>query len=165
MSATPSLALIADEILRQAMREHPLKYIPTIRWKNLRVSAGMAYYKTGTIGLSAIILDTPEKLRQTLLHEYAHLLAVERHGRKAANHGVYWKKAMIDLGLEPRVRHTYDCARNTARQKVTYRCQKCGAHIERSRRLPRNRRYIHVSCGGGLKLFSVQAAIADAKSA
>jgi SprT protein len=161
----PLLAQLADEILREAMARYPLKYIPELRWKRLRVSAGMAYYRTGTIGLSSLILDTPEKLRLTLLHEYAHLLAFERHGRKAANHGIHWKQAMLDLGLEPKVRHTYECARNTARQKVTYRCQKCGANIERSRRLPRGRRYVHARCGGGLKLFSVQSATVEAQSA
>jgi predicted SprT family Zn-dependent metalloprotease len=161
----PLLAQLADEILREAVTRFPLKYVPQIKWKKLRVSAGMAYYGTGTIGLSSLILDTPEKLRLTLLHEYAHLLAVDRHGRKAANHGFYWKQAMVDLGLEPKVRHTYECARNTARQKVTYRCQKCGAHIERNRRLPRNRRYVHARCGGGLRLFSVQSATAEAQSA
>src|SRR5438105_1140594 len=140
------LRALADEILREAMERFPLSYVPVIRWKNLRVSAGMAYYRVGTIGLSALILDTPEKLRLTLLHEYAHLLAYDRHGKKAANHGIYWKRAMLDLGLEPKVRHNYECARNSARQTVTYRCQKCGASIERSRRLPRNRRYIHVRC-------------------
>lgn len=161
----PVLAQIAQEILRDAMARFPLSYVPVIRWKGLRVSAGMAYYRTGTIGLSSIILDTPEKLRSTLLHEYAHLLAVERHGRKAANHGVYWKQAMIDLGLEPKVRHNYECARNAPRQVVVYRCQRCGANIERKRRLPRSRRYVHASCGGGLRLFSVQSATVQTKSA
>jgi len=147
------------------MDRFPLSYKPVIEWKNLRVSAGMAYHRNGRIGLSAIILDTPEKLRQTLLHEYAHLLAVDRHGQNAANHGVYWKQAMIDLGLEPKVRHSYECARNAKRLTVTYRCQRCGAKIERSRRLPRHRKYVHAKCGGGLRLFSVQAATVRTDSA
>lgn len=152
-----ALAEQAQEILRETVARFPLSYMPEIRWKKLRVSAGIAYYRTGVIGLSTVILDTPEKLRLTLLHEYAHLLAFERHGRKAANHGIYWKQAMLDLGLEPRVRHTYECARNKPRQTVRYRCQRCGAQIERSRKLPRNRRYVHANCGGGLRLFSVEA--------
>jgi len=152
------LVHLADEILCEAMARFPLSYVPVLKWKRLRVSAGMAYYRTGTIGLSSLILDDPEKLRLTLLHEYAHLLAVDRHGQKAANHGVYWKRAMTDLGLEPKVRHNYDCARNTKRQKVTYRCNRCGAQIERSRKLPRHRKYVHAHCGGGLRLFSIQHA-------
>jgi predicted SprT family Zn-dependent metalloprotease len=154
----PALAAVAEEVLNEAMARHPLRYVPQIKWKKLRVSAGLAYYRSGSIGLSTLILDTPEKLRQTLLHEYAHLLAVERHGRKAANHGVHWKQAMLDLGIEPKVRHRYECVRNTPRQKVTYRCQRCGTNIERSRKLPRGRKYVHASCGGGLKLVSIEAA-------
>ncbi len=161
----PLLAHLADEILREAMARFPLKYVPELKWKRLRVSAGIAYYRTGTIGLSSIILDTPEKLRTTLLHEYAHLLAVERHGRKAANHGIFWKQAMLDLGLEPRVRHSYEVARNTAKQTVIYRCQRCGNHIHRSRKLPRNRRYVHARCGGSLRLFSIAPATPCAESA
>ncbi|HVT10818.1 MAG TPA: SprT-like domain-containing protein [Fimbriimonadaceae bacterium] len=159
------LSDLAEEILREAMARFPLSYTPVVKWKRLRVSAGMAYYRIGTIGLSSLILDTPEKLRQTLLHEYAHLLAVDRHGRKAANHGVYWKQAMVDLGVEPKVRHNYECVRNTARQTVTYRCQKCGAHIQRSRKLPRNRRYVHARCGGGLRMLSVKSATAEVQGA
>lgn len=149
---------MAEGLLAEAMARFPLSYTPVLKWKKLRVSAGMAYYRTGTIGLSSLILDTPEKVRLTLLHEYAHLLAVDRHGRKAANHGPLWKQAMLDLGLEPKVRHNYECVRNTRRQRVTYRCQRCGAMIERSRRLPRNRRYMHAQCGGGLRLAAVAAA-------
>ena len=161
----PLLIQLANTILEEAVARYPLTYIPQIRWKNLRVSAGMAYYRSGTIGLSAMILDTPEKLRLTLLHEYAHLLAYDRHGRKAANHGIYWKQAMLDLGLEPKVRHSYECARNQVRQIVSYRCQKCGCIIDRKRKLPRNRKYVHAQCGGGLKLFSVRLATDHAQSA
>lgn len=153
-----NLARYADEILQEAVRRYPMGYIPTIRWKRLRVSAGLAYYRRGEIGLSSLILDTPEKVRDTLLHEYAHLLAYYRHGQKAANHGVYWKQAMEDLGQEPKVRHTYACERNAARQRVIYRCQTCGAMIERTRRLPRRRKYVHSSCGGDIRLVAIESA-------
>src|ERR1700755_1218893 len=84
------LAQLANDILHEAVQRFPMSYVPVIKWKKLRVSAGIGHYASGTSGLSSLILDTPEKLRLTLLHEYAHLLAVERHGRKAANHGAYW---------------------------------------------------------------------------
>lgn len=133
-----------------------MSYVPTIVWKGYRVTAGMAYYRTGIIGLSKRVLTTPEAVRETLLHEYAHLLAVHRHGRAAANHGPAWQQAMRDLGLEPKVRHTYEVERNSARQKVTYVCTRCGKPIVRTRRLPGKRRYVHVDCGGGLRLHSVE---------
>ncbi len=122
----------------------------------MRVSAGMAYYRTGVIGLSSKILDTEEKVRSTLVHEYAHLLAVDRHGRKAASHGPIWRQTMIELGAEPTVRHRYEVERNQPRQKVEYRCVKCGKLIERSRRLPKRRRYVHATCGGNLRLHAVE---------
>lgn len=132
-----------------------MNYVPSLQWKAYRVTAGMAYYRKGIIGLSPLVLKDEAAVLETLGHEYAHLLAVARHGTKAANHGPHWQRAMRDLGLEPKVRHTYQVERNAPRQKVTYRCLKCGASIDRARRLPSRRRYLHVPCGGDLRLESV----------
>lgn len=140
------------------MARFPLSARPEIVWKKLRVAAGQAFYRVGKIGLSSILLDTPDRLRITLLHEYAHLLAYQRHGKAAANHGPGWRQAMRDLGLEPVVRHHYACERNTARQSVVYRCRRCGVEFARSRRLPRNRKYVHANCGGALTLVSIEPA-------
>jgi len=145
----------AETLLDELYAKHPMSYRPRIIWKAMRVSAGMAYYRLGAIGLSSRVLDTEEKMRSTLIHEYAHLLAVHRHGRKAANHGPHWQITMRELGAEPVVRHRYDVERNKPRQKVEYRCQRCGKLIERSRRLPRRRKYVHALCGGSLKLHAV----------
>lgn len=153
---TPDLCNLAEAILDDVFARFPLEKRPAIQWKNLRVSAGIAYYKTCIIGLSKPILTDEKRLRTTLLHEYAHLLAYQRHGRKAANHGIYWQQAMADLGLPPIVRHLYECERNTARQEVEYRCKRCGAAILRTRRLPSRRRYVHASCGGALQLAAVR---------
>jgi len=140
------------------MRSHPLKARPAIVWKkSLRVTAGMAYFKVNTIGLSDILLTDEDRLSATLVHEYAHLLAFDRHGRKGAGHGEPWRQAMRDLGAEPQRTHCYEVQRNARRQQVTYVCQRCGAQIMRSRRLPRFRRYVHVDCGGGLRLASVKS--------
>lgn len=149
---------MAERLLDEAMGRFPLSTRPKIVWKKLRVTAGQAFYRTGTIGLSSILLDAPDKLRTTLLHEYAHLLAYQRKGKAAANHGEAWRQAMRDLGLEPNVRHQYQCERNTPRQAVVYRCRRCGQEFARSRRLPRNRKYVHAGCGGPLTLVGVRPA-------
>jgi predicted SprT family Zn-dependent metalloprotease len=154
----------AASLLADLCARFPMGYVPALRWKNLRVTAGTAYYKTGEIVLSRTLLCTTERLDNTLKHEYAHLLAVKRHGRKAAGHGVHWKQAMADLGLQPVVRHTYEVQRNQPRQKVEYRCDRCGHTFTRSRRLPRRRKYFHVHCGGPIKLMQVQRAMPDATS-
>jgi len=140
-------------------------YVPQILWKGYRVTAGIAYYRIGTIGLSTRVLRTPEAVRETLGHEYAHLLAVFRHGPKAAGHGEPWRRAMRDVGLEPTVRHRYEVERNVPRQRVTYVCSRCGHPIVRTRRLPKRRRYMHAGCGGAIRLHSVERVTAEASIA
>ena len=61
------------------------------------------------------------------------------------------EQAMVDLGLEPKVCHTYPVQRNSKRQEVGYLCQRCGTTLVRSRRLPLKRRYMHAGCGGTVK--------------
>lgn len=156
MSTTPDLAAQAEAILTDLMARFPLRNRPEIAWKGLRVSAGMAYFRINRIGLSRYLLTDEDRLRSTLVHEYAHLLAYERHGQKAVGHGPPWKQAMLDLGAKPERTHCYQVERNTARQVVVYQCRKCGANIQRSRRLPKRRHYVHAHCGGGLKLVLVE---------
>jgi len=128
---------------------------PALKWKTYRVTAGMAYYREGLIGLSKIVLREPDAVRETLGHEYAHLLAFDRHGSRGAGHGSAWRIAMQDLGLEPKVRHNYDVERNSRRQQVDYLCIKCGVTIARKRRLPVKRKYVHARCGGDLRLLRI----------
>jgi len=154
-----TLIAAADAALAEATQKFPLKEPPKVIWKGYRVTAGMAYYKIGTIGLSFRVLTTPEAVRETLLHEYAHLLAFQRHGQKAANHGPFWQKAMLDLGQKPVVRHKYEVERNVSRQKITYECVKCKKTFLRNRRLPMKRKYVHVNCGGELKLKKIEIAV------
>lgn len=131
-------------------------YVPLLQWKGMRVSAGMAYYKTGRIALSSRVLFDEESVRDTLIHEYAHLLAVHRYGRKGAGHGPAWREAMREMGLEPKVRHNYRVERNSRRQEVTYKCAACGKLYVRGKRFPRRARYYHVHCGGEFKLVQIQ---------
>jgi predicted SprT family Zn-dependent metalloprotease len=149
------LGEIANRHLDDLCARFPLGYRPVLVWKALRVSAGIAYYRAGRIALSSVVLKDEASTLETLTHEYAHLLAVHRHGQKGAGHGAAWKRAMHDMGAEPKVRHRYEVQRNTPRQKVLYRCKKCQRLIERSRRLPRKKIYVHSGCGGSIKLEAV----------
>ncbi|MCW5943687.1 MAG: SprT-like domain-containing protein [Fimbriimonadaceae bacterium] len=146
----------ADAILADLCARHPLGRPPRLLWKPYRVSAGKAYLRDGTIGLSRLLLTGVERLRDTLVHEYAHLLAVDRQGLAGAGHGPAWRKAMKDLGAPPEVYHHYAVRRNVRRQKAIYACSKCGARFETHRRFPRGRRYAHRDCGGILRLLRVE---------
>lgn len=152
---------LAQGELDRLCAEFPMGYRPALEWRSFRTTAGMAYYRRRAIGLGASVLTTPERLKDTLIHEYAHLLAFARYGNAGRGHGAGWQQAMTDLGAAPRVRHTYEVARNASRQRVFYRCVRCGASIERRRRLPRGRKYVHAQCGGGLKLDRVESAEMD----
>lgn len=156
MRPPPELSLLAERELDRLVAAFPLGYRPRLEWRAFRTTAGMAYFRRGAIGLGAAVLTTPERLVATLVHEYAHLLAFARYGARGTGHGPAWGRAMADLGAEPTVRHAYEVARNAPRQRVTYRCLRCGTTIERRRRLPRNRVFVHARCGGGLRLEGVQ---------
>jgi SprT protein len=156
------LRSLAESLLADLLIKHPLKRGARIEWRPYRVTAGMAYYKLNLIGLSHVVLTTAEAVEDTLMHEYAHLLAFERGGRRGAGHGAYWQRAMTELGQVPKVRHSYEVTRNTKRQEVGYQCIRCGKTILRSRRLPRRGRYVHVDCGGDLRLAFVRARSQDA---
>lgn len=139
----------AAEAFRWASDRFPLTKLPRLEWRRYPVTAGTANYREWSISLSLIVLQDPQQVKTTLLHEYAHLLAVDRAGLKAANHGPEWRTAMQDLGLEPIVRHQYEVHRS--RKLAVYRCRKCAAVFERRRRLPRGRLWIHRGCGGELE--------------
>jgi SprT protein len=117
----------------------------------------MAYYGTFTIGLSRHVLTDEERVRETLVHEYAHLLAYAREGKTGAGHGAAWRRAMADLGAPANVRHRYEVRRNARRQRVAYRCRKCGKDFTRARRLPSTRTYVHAACGGALQMLGIEA--------
>lgn len=154
------LAAFAFGLLEGLFKSHPLGYIPELRWKLLRVTAGQANHRGRWIGLSTILLVDRDRLADTLRHEYAHLLAVSRHGPKSAGHGSAWKQAMRDLGLKPDVHHSFEVRRNHSMQQVAYECARCGTVIVRKKRLPSRRKYIHTGCGG-LVRFSGARRVTD----
>lgn len=145
-----ALGGFAAALLSDLCARHPLGRTPELVWRKMRVSAGLARYETWQIVLSTLILTDEARVRDTLVHEFAHLLAYARHGRKGAGHGRAWREAMLDLGAKPEVRHRYEVCRNVRRQQVGYVCKRCGSTIVRSRRLPKKRRYLHAACGGAV---------------
>lgn len=156
-SASPEIITLAEQLLGEICRQHPIGYTPHLEWRRMPVTAGLAIYGKRTIALSCILMTDAERVRVTLLHEYAHLLAFHRAGRKGAGHGPAWRQAMLDLGLDPKVHHSYEVRRNKKRQEVVYKCKKCGTEIVRRRRLNARRRYYHVECGGQIVFQVIQS--------
>lgn len=152
MSSLP-LEHLAEELLTVLTSRFPVGYRPVLIWKNLRVSAGIAYFEKGAIALSRRLLLDEERLESTLVHEYAHLLAYHRHGRQGKGHGAPWKKAMQDLGAAPQVYHSYEVQRNRAKTLYTYRCKRCQVQFVRSRPVKALFRFRHRACGGSLEFL------------
>jgi len=138
----------AVDALRAALARMPVNRTPKIVWTNYPASAGKAYYRENEIRLSRVVLTTHDRVYDTVLHEYAHLLVYQQFGKSARPHGGEWKAVMRQLGLEPRVTHDYPVERRTLSRKHAYRCTDCGFVLERVRPFKRNRIYSHVGCGG-----------------
>lgn len=139
---------LVRELLAQWAASHPLRRPPKVEWsRRLRASAGRAYPVQARIVLSVGLLDSPDKVEQTLAHEYAHLMAFEASGGRCRPHGREWKAAMASLGYPARRTHDY-APQRVVPPRWAYRCLGCGAQILRARRLPKGRRYRHAACGG-----------------
>lgn len=141
------LFLFAQEALQEGMQLAQIRIEVKIEWRNYPVTAGMAYYPN-TIKLSKKILKTKKQVRETVLHEYAHLVVYDRWGDQAMPHGEEWREVMILFGLNPQVTHDYECQRRTVKKPYSCKCQRCGYEIKRAKPLMRNRIYTHVGCGG-----------------
>ncbi|XP_030752464.1 uncharacterized protein LOC115879674 [Sitophilus oryzae] len=114
-----------------------------IEWNaKLRNTAGLCYcvrttHRNGQIerqakiSLSVKVLDSPERVRDTLIHEMCHA-ATWILNQVSNGHGVFWKnwafKAMRTFPEIPPIKrcHTYQI-----KTKYTYRCTGCGYSIGR----------------------------------
>lgn len=66
----------------------------------------------------------PQKMINVICpHEVAHIVAFDLFGRKAWNHGIWWKAVMRKMGQPPVVRHDLVCLSNYL--KTVYECSGC----------------------------------------
>ncbi len=112
-----------------------------VTWNSrMRSTAGRAFWPEGKIELNPKLIEfSAAEVRNTMLHELAHLLAFVRAGRRRIKaHGPEWRQACCDLGI-PGERATHNLAlpsREMARQ-WRYRCPVCEETIERVRKMKR----------------------------
>ncbi|MGJ8657705.1 MAG: SprT-like domain-containing protein [Akkermansiaceae bacterium] len=113
----------------------------SIVWnRRMRSTAGRAFLNLGKVELNPKLLhlgdDPLGHVRQTLLHELAHLLAHHRYGRKISAHGAEWKQACADLGIPGEsATHSLPLPSRTQRRKWRYTCPVCLEVIDRVRRM------------------------------
>jgi predicted SprT family Zn-dependent metalloprotease len=142
---------VIEEAKREAAMALPLRREVRTVWKNYPVTAGRAFIQESVICLSRKLLTTRERVRDTWLHEYAHLYVFEKHGRQVPPHGREWRAAMLELGLTPKATHDYECERRRMPRPYACACERCGLILQRTRPLKRNREYHHIGCGGRIR--------------
>lgn len=139
-----ALTLVASDLARE--KGLPvLAGVVAVSWNSrMRTAAGRAFTKDSRIELNPRLQDLPDglretELRNTFLHELAHLVAFARAGRKRIHpHGVEWQEACHDLGIPGEDRcHSLDFKPRRLARKFAYTCPHCRAVIERVRRLSR----------------------------
>ena len=140
----PALTLVAADLARENGLPALAGFV-SVAWNSrMRTAAGRAFTKDGLIELNPCLQDLPEvqresELRNTFLHELAHLFAFARAGRKRIQpHGPEWQKACCDLGIPGEDRcHALDFNPRRIARKFAYTCPHCRVVIERVRRLGR----------------------------
>ena len=113
-----------------------------VAWNSrMRSTAGRAFWPEGKIELNPKLIDlSVEEVRNTMLHELAHLLAYARAGRKRIKaHGSEWRQACCDLGIpNERATHNLPLPSREMVRHWRYTCPACQEAIERVRKMKRH---------------------------
>lgn len=99
---------------------------PEIRFDIRNTNGGEAWFRLNRIryNLTFLVENEKEFLATTVPHEVAHLVAHHvydskpMNGKKVRPHGKEWIEVMGVLGVEPRVKHTYDLTSLDLHKKV-----------------------------------------------
>ncbi|XP_045539672.1 uncharacterized protein LOC106716637 [Papilio machaon] len=117
------LPIIWDTKLRSTAGTTTNRLLKTARGDRIRTSC---------IKLSLKVVDTPQRLRDTLVHELCHAATWLIDGELRAGHGPLWKKwATRALKLLPELGEISRCHDMEIYFKYCYKCTKCGYSIKR----------------------------------
>ncbi|XP_073958744.1 uncharacterized protein [Choristoneura fumiferana] len=117
------LPITWDTKLRSTAGTTTNRLVKTSRGDRLRTSA---------IKLSCKVLDTPMRVRDTLIHELCHAATWLLDAELRAGHGPLWKKwASRALQAIPELGEISRCHNLEIHFKYTYKCTKCGYSIQR----------------------------------
>lgn len=109
-----------------------------VEWNTrMRSCAGRAFWPKGLIQLNPKLEGiSNSEIRQTLLHELAHLIAYERNpNRSIKSHGREWQRACVEVGI-PGEKATHELALPTRslKRQWRYECPECEKSFERVRK-------------------------------
>ena len=106
-------------------------------WDNAKNRFGICRYSRRVIGLSLPLvegnLDNFTQINDTILHEIAHAISHEIHGRKGMGHGEFWKHVARSIGCNAKRCYNINSV-NTPQYKYTLTCDSCGK-VSHARRM------------------------------
>ena len=110
----------------------------SVEWNTrMRSCAGRAFWPKGIIQLNPRLVGISKaEVRQTVLHELAHLIAYERNpNRSIKTHGKEWRQACVEVGI-PGEKATHELAlpSRVLKRQWRYECPECKKVIDRVRR-------------------------------
>lgn len=118
-----------------------LKARVRVEWNpRMRSAAGRAFWPQGLIQLNSRLAEiSPSEVERTVLHELAHLIAYERHPRRAIkSHGREWRRACAEVGIpNEKATHQLELPTRTMRRKWRYQCPACHRTFDRVQRFKR----------------------------
>ena len=135
-----------------------------ISWnKRMTKTAGFCYLKTTPAGrvshveLSTKVVDTIERLRDTLIHELCHAATWIFEGKRG--HGVAWKYwAKKANKIHPELSKITTCHTYDIETKYKYQCEGCGVVFGRHTKSIDDSKHACAKCGGRPLLLSVSGA-------
>ena len=130
--------------------------LPKLTWDLKGTVGGQAYLNQNMIriNMEALAKYKDHYIKQTIGHEFAHLVAYNALGHRG--HGRSWARVMRKFNLFPDRCHDYDLtpARVVKRQYL-YECDKCGKEFtltasRHNKMMKGTQRYRHSTDGGQL---------------
>ncbi len=131
---TPAEGLPPRAVLQEiARRCGQLWEIPSLNLRvgihynrRMRTALGRAMLREGRVELNVrLLLEHPEELIPTLVHELAHVAAHLRFGR-VEPHGPHWRSLMTAAGMRPSATHRLPVAHLRRAYLYLHRCSGCG---------------------------------------
>ena len=133
---------------------------PEISYDLRGQAAGQANYRQNKIRFNLDLLEkyTHEFVEQTVPHEFAHLVAYQKFGRRIKPHGLEWKSVMIAFGVKPTRTHSFKVTPSRRLKRFLYRCECHGSSYEltsiRHNRIQRGNLYLCKKCQSPLHQVS-----------
>lgn len=136
-----------------------------VEWNvRLTCTAGLCHYKakgregapTCRIELSTKVVDRPDRLRDTLLHELCHAATWILHRQRGGHGGLFRFWADCAARRFPQIPPVTRCHSYRVEVPFVYRCQSCGGCIRRHSRSLDTQRKVCSRCGGRFVLLAAQ---------